>query len=379
MKICHIISGLNTGGAEMMLYNLLSTKNLQPFEHTVVSLKDEGTVAEYIKRLGVPVICMGMSPGRPSPKGGRRLLRLIRNLKPDIIQGWMYEGNFAAFLVWMMASRKSKLLWNIRFSLHEFNKMERLRRILIRLESFLSSFPLHILYNSRISMGQHEKRGFSSKRSVFLPNGINCDRFKPDDKARIKLRSLLKLDFNTFLIGRMARYHSMKDYENLILAAKKILSQFPHVHFVLTGRGVVQSNSSLFTKIQDTGFQERFHIMGDRRDIPEIMAGLDVHVSSSCSESFPNVVGEAMACGVPSVVTDVGDSREIVGGTGIVVPPKDFEALAQGLVSLIKMDTSERSKMGEAARERIVTFYSLPSMAKHYEKLYLGLLTRSAK
>lgn len=370
MKICHIISGLNTGGAELMLYNLLTTKDLQSFDHTVVSLKDEGTIAEYIKKLGVPVFCLGMSPRKPTPKGGKHIIKLIKNLKPDIIQGWMYEGNFAAFFVWIMASRKSKLLWNIRFSLHEFNKMERSRRMLIRLESLLSPFPLLILYNSRVSLEQHEKRGFSSKRSVFLPNGINSDRFKPDDDARRKLRSSLKLDFNTFLIGRIARYHPMKDYPNLILAAKKIISKFPSVHFVLSGRGVVESNTRLDTMIKDKGIKNKFHLLGDRGDIPEIMAGLDVHVSSSCSESFPNVVAEAMACSVPSVVTDVGDSSEIVGGTGIVVSPKNHEALAHGLETFIKMDRAERSLRGKAARERIVSQFSLTSIAKQYESLY---------
>lgn len=375
MKICHIISGLNTGGAELILYNLLSTNNLQHFDHTVVSLKDEGTVAEYIKKLNVPVFCLGMSPGRPTLKGGRDLIKLIRNLKPDIIQGWMYEGNFAAFIVWIMSLHKSKMLWNIRFSLHEFNKLEWSRRMLIRLESLLSPFPLHILYNSKVSMDQHEKRGFSSKRSVFLPNGINCDRFKPNSGARLKLRSLLKLNLDTFLIGRIARYHPMKDYKNLVLAAEKIMSQFPHVHFILAGRGVIQSNAGLMSKIRDTGFPEKFHIMGDRNDISEIMAGLDVHVSSSCSESFPNVVGEAMACGVPSVVTDVGDSHEIVGETGLVVPPKNPTALAHAMESLIKMDMTDRIKMGKAARERIVSCYSLALAAKQYEQFYRDLLS----
>lgn len=376
LKICHIISGLNTGGAEMMLYKLLSTKSLKHFDHVVVSLKDEGTMAKHIKELGVPVFCLGMSPRKPTPIGGWRLIKLIRNLKPDIIQGWMYEGNFAAFLVWIMVSRKRKLLWSIRFSLHELEKVDWLTRLLIRLESKLSSIPTRILFNSKISLKQHEKIGFSSKRSLHLPNGFDCDRFKPDDETRRKLRSSLKLDSNTFLIGRIARYHPMKDYPNLILAAKKIISKFPSVHFVLSGRGVVPSNTSLLTMIKNTGFTEKFHLLSDRGDIPEIMAGLDIHVSSSCSESFPNVVGEAMCCSVPSVVTDVGDCREIVGETGIVVPPKDHEALANGLETYIKMNSTERSMIGKAARDRIASRFSLTSISKQYEALYRDLSRR---
>ncbi len=370
MIICHIISGLNTGGAEMMLYKLLSTKSLKHFDHVVVSLKDEGTIAEDIKELGVPVFCLGMSPRKPTPKGGWRLIKLIRNLKPDIIQGWMYEGNFAALLARILVSRKRNLVWSIRFSLNELEKMDWLTRLLIRLESKLSPIPTRILFNSKISKKQHEKFGFSSKRSLHLPNGFDCDRFKPDDNARRKLRSSLKLDFNTFLIGRIARYHPMKDYPNLILAAKKIISKFPSVHFVLSGRGVVESNPRLVTMIKDKGITEKFHLLGDRGDIPEIMAGLDVHVSSSYSESFPNVIGEAMCCSVPSVVTDVGDCQEIIGETGIVVPPQDHEALSKGLEIFIKMDRTERSLKGKAARERIVSQFSLTSIAKQYETLY---------
>lgn len=374
MKICHIITGLETGGAEMMLYKLLSTDNLKHFDHVVLSLKDEGTMAEYIKNLGVPVFCLGMSPGKPTPTGGWRLIKLIRQLKPDIIQGWLYEGNFSALLAWILVSRKSKVIWSIRFSLHELKKVDGLTRGLIRLEAKLSTFPIRILYNSRTSMEQHEKLGFSSNRSLFLPNGIDCDQFKPDANARFKLRSSLELDFNTFLIGRIARYHLIKDYANFIMAAKKIVFKFSNVHFVLSGRGVVQSNTSLAAMIQDKGIVEKFHFLGDRRDIPEIMAALDVHVSSSCSEAFPNVIGEAMACCVPSVVTDVGDCREIVGKTGIVVPPRDHEALANGLETLIKMDSTKRSVMGKAARERILSHFSLPSVAKRYEALYQELL-----
>ena len=157
MKICHIISGLNTGGAEMMLYKLLSTKSLRHFDHVVVSLKNEGTMAEHITELGVPVFCLGMSPRKPTPIGGWRLIKLIRNLKPDIIQGWMYEGNCAALLTWIISVRKSKLLWSIRFSLNELKKMDWLTRLLIRLESNLSPIPTRILFNSKISKKQHEK------------------------------------------------------------------------------------------------------------------------------------------------------------------------------------------------------------------------------
>ena len=375
LKICHIISGLNTGGAEMMLYKLLSTKRLKHFDHVVVSLKDEGTMAEDIKELGVPIFCLGMSPRRPTPIGGWRLIKLIKNLKPDIIQGWMYEGNFAALLAWIMVSRKSKLLWSIRASLYELDKMGWLSRLLISLESKLSPIPTSILYNSKISLKQHEKIGFSSKRSLHLPNGFDCERFKPDDEARRKLPSSLKLDFNTFLIGRIARYHPMKDYANFILAAKETICKFPNVHFVLSGRGVVPSNIGLVTMIEDTGFTEKFHILGDRRDIHEITASLDVHVSSSSwGEAFPNVVGEAMSCCVLNVVTDIGDSREIVGETGIVVPPKDHEALAKGLETYIKMNSTERFIIGKAARDRIVSRFSLTSIAKQYEALYKQLL-----
>lgn len=374
LKICHIISGLNTGGAEMVLYKLLSTKSLKHFDHVIVSLKDEGTIGEYIKELGVPVFCLGMSPGRPTPKGGWRLIKLIRKLKPDIIQGWMYEGNFAAFLACIIVPQKSKLLWSIHSSLHELKKATWLTRILIRWESKLSFFPAFIHFSSRISKEQHEKFGFSSKRSLYIPNGVDCDQFKPDVNAHFKLCSSLNIDSDAFLIGRIARFHAAKDYPSLILAAEKILCRFPHVHFVLSGRQVVQSNSYLVTMIQDTGFGENFHLLGDRRDILEIMAGLDVHVSSSRTEAFPLVIGETMACGVPNVVTDVGDCREIVGKTGIVVPPKDHEALANGLETYIKMSSKERFMIGKAARNRIVSQFSLTSIAKQYEALYRQFL-----
>lgn len=373
-KIVHIITGLSTGGAEMMLYKLLSVTDRNFFNPTVISLTDCGPIGSRIKALGVPVYSMEISKNLLLPIRLCRFIKLVSKLKPNLIQGWMYHANLAALFASWFITRKVPFIWNIRHTPYKLKDEKRLTAFLIHLSAILSSRPTMILYNSHISACRHKLLGFSDKHQLVIPNGFDCNYFKPSKDARLKLRNFLGLNHKTFLIGLIARYHPMKDHMTFIQAARRLVTQYPDVHFILAGRGVDEVNSVLIKMIQEVNLMRNIHLLGECSNMPEITAALDISTNTSWSESFPNVVGESMACSVPCVVTDIGDSALIVGDTGIVIPIKNIDELVKAWVKLKKMGSIGRKQLGQKARERIVNNFSLSKIINSYEKTYREVL-----
>ena len=377
LRIAHIITGLERGGAGMMLLKLLNACDRSKLSPAVITLMDKGTLGKQIENLGIEVEEVRMSRGRLTPASFVRLHRLYGKLSPDLIQGWMYHGNAAALIGRYALRPRVPIVWNIRHTLYDLKKEKPLTRWLIRFGSRTSGYPERIIYNSRIGAEQHEAIGYQPERRVVIPNGFDASMFKPVGEASQCLRSRLGLPPDTLVIGMVARYHPMKDHTNLIRAAVSLTNQLPDVHFLLIGREVDPNNATIKRQIEQVRMTDRFHLLGERTDMPELTAGLDVAtLTSAWGEGFPNVIGEAMACGVPCVVTDVGDAGDIVGETGVVVPPNDPDALAAGWKRILTMDLPERVSLGRMARKRIEDHYSLDRISERYENLYLELIGR---
>jgi len=371
MKILHIISGLPIGGAEMMLYKLLSVIDRDIFEPVVISLTDYGSLGNNIKNLNIPVYKMEMNAGFPNPYKVWGFIKLIRKINPELIQGWMYHGNLAALLAKWVLFNHVPLLWNIRHTPGDLKKEKRTTARVIRLGARLSAQPDRIIYNSKVSAQKHESMGYSDKHKNIIPNGFNCEQFKPFDNAKSKLCHSLDLKEDTLLIGLVARYHIMKDHVSFLHSAGKLNKTYPEIHFVLVGQGVDKNNHLLIKLIEDLKIRKNVHLLGKRMDIDKITAGLDVACSSSSwGESFSNAIGEAMACGVPCVVTDVGDSAWIVGDTGIVIKPRDEKALTKAWIELIELGPEGRARLGRSARQRVIEYFSINIVVKQYEDLY---------
>ena len=378
MKTVHIITGLTTGGAERALYNLLQGGLSTEFDSHVISLNDAGTMGAQIEALGVPLTTLGMKAGRPSVAGVLTLRRVIRNLQPDLIQGWMHHGNLAAILARFFCSKKVPVVWNVRQSLYQMKNEKVLNRQVIRLNRFFSRSVASLLYNSQLSRTQHEDFGFASDKGLVIPNGINCQQFSFSIASRQGIRSELSIPEEVMVVGHVARFHPMKDHAVFLQAAKMILGDYPDAHFILSGRDIQLDNVELKRHIPGA-LQNRVHLLGERGDIADLMSAMDILCSSSrWGEAFPNVLGEAMAVGIPCVATDVGDSALIIGDCGVVVPPEDKVALAAGIESLLAMPGSERRALGENARRRIEDKFILNVIVKRYISLYRKL-SRSAR
>jgi len=360
-----------TGGAEMMLYKLFSAMDRDDFPSIVISLRDKGTIGARIEALGVPVYTLGCSPGRFGISALWRLRGVLSRNKISLVQAWMYHANIAATATCLFGRYSCPVIWNIRQSLDDSLPTKSGTAMVIRIGAILSKLPARIVYNSKVSAGQHRARGYASERAVIIGNGFDCTVFTPDAGAKGRLRKELGLSTDTLLIGMVARYHPMKDHSNFLRAAAILSRTFPQAHYVLVGHGVSWSNLELELQIKAAGLGGQVHLLGERDDIASITAGLDIAgLSSAGCEGFPNAVGEAMACGVPCVVTDVGDSASVVGDAAMIVAPRDSIALAAAWARLIEVGADERLRLGASARLRIVENFDLPRIASAYGDLY---------
>ncbi|MDZ8184587.1 MAG: glycosyltransferase [Nostoc sp. ChiSLP02] len=376
MKILYIITGLPTGGAEMMLYKLLSQINRKRFEPIVVSLMDRGTLGDRIEALGIPVHTIGMHRGIPTPVHIWRLLRLVSQLQPDAIQGWMYHGNLAALFASFFNGLKIPVFWSIHYSIDSLKSDKKMTVAIIKFGAYISHIPKQVLFVSQNSKLQHEALGYSSHNSSIIPNGFDTFLFSPSLTERIDVRSELNLPEESLLIGLICRYHPMKDHANFMQAAALLLKEYPNINFVAIGQGVDRDNPTLSQQIKELGIGDRISLLGERKDIPRLIASLDIFTSASAyGEAFPLVVGEAMSCGIPCVVTDVGDSAWIVGNTGKVVPPRNPKMLAAAWKELIALGNEGRNILGKAARGRIIEDFSLNSVVAKYELVYEKILS----
>jgi glycosyltransferase involved in cell wall biosynthesis len=382
MRVMHVITGLSTGGAETMLLKLLSAAS-GGMEHVVVSLGDEGTIGPRIAALGIPVHCLELKRNAPNPFRALSIVQLARRIDPQLIQGWMYHGNLMASLAALvfrksalhsMARQKPPVLWNIRQTVYDLRRERWLTAKLIRQGARFSSGPAAIIYNSQTSAGQHESLGYRAEKRVIIPNGFDCQVLRPDEAARKAVRAELGITDDTVLVGLVARYHPMKDHIGFLKAAALVVQSHPQTMFVLAGAGVSSRQPELAEAIQQNKLGDRVILPGERSDIPGLNNAFDIGCSASAwGEGFSNSIGEAMACGVPCAVTDVGDSTYIVADSGFVAPPRAPEALANAIGRLVEIGRSGRQQLGAKARQRIETEFSLSSIVQNYENLYLAI------
>ncbi|EFK10926.1 glycosyltransferase, group 1 family protein [delta proteobacterium NaphS2] len=371
IRVMHVITDLDIGGAEVMLAKLIGATDLSRFNLSVLSLKRKGVVAGQIERLGIPIFELNLNRPFSSPRAILKFREVLSRQTPEVIQGWMYHGNLAASVLHFLNPDDLPVIWNIRHSLNHLHQEKSSMRLLIRAGAFYSKRPAAIIYNAHISLNQHEAVGYFPENAHVIPNGFDLQRFRSDPETRQKMRSQLGVPEDGILIGLIARYNPMKDHANFLRAASLMAEKRANVRFLLIGRNVDNPSSDLTGIIDALGLTDKVIRLGERSDVVPFYAALDMaSLSSAYGEGFPNFIGEAMACRVPCVVTDVGDCRRLVGDTGIIVPVKDPAALKKGWEKLIDMGSVARYNLGLAARKRIHEKFAISKIAGQYESLY---------
>lgn len=376
--IVHLISGLTSGGAETMLFRLLSGIDRRRFRSVVVSLTPGGALADQIQELGIPVHNLGMRRGQPTFRALRDLVQLLRHRRPQLLQTWLYHADLLGTLAAPLA-RVPLLAWNIRSSDMDLSHYRRLSRLTRAACARLSARPQVVIVNSETGRRYHQQLGYHPREWAYIPNGINLDEFAPNPTHRAAVRAELGLAPETPLIGLIARRDPMKDHATFFQAAALLSTTRPDANFLLAGRGITPSDPTLARLLAATGLTDRAHLLGERRDIPRLTAALDLATTSSAyGEGFPNVIGEAMACAVPCAATAVGDSARLIGDTGPIVPPRDPAALATAWSTLLALPPLAHTALGHRARQRIIDNYSLDTIIHRYEHLYARLLATTS-
>lgn len=377
MRIVFIITGLSTGGAEMMLLKVLERLDRQRFTPHVISLTTLGELAPRIAALGIPVQALGLMPGLPSPLGFFRLVQILKRLNPDVVHTWMYHADLLGGLAARLAG-VSAIGWCIRNSNLDKDKTRFSTRVVVGLSASISKWvPTRILSCSEKARHVHVACGYAAEKMVVVPNGFDLTRFKPDGDARRSVRIELGIDVDAPLVGLIGRFDPQKNHAGFFEAAGVLHRHMPQVHFVLAGQGIDTGNAALMQAITQAGVLANTHLLGLRDNMPKLMVALDVLASSSYGEAFPNVLGEAMACGVPCVVTDVGDSAFIVGDAGRVVASGDMTGLATALEELIALSPSEKAALDERARERVAEHFEIGEVVRRYADFYESLLANT--
>jgi glycosyltransferase involved in cell wall biosynthesis len=374
IKLVFVITALGTGGAEMMLYKLLTRINRDRYSPSVISLIDGGVFIGRFHDLDIPVKTLGMKPGVYNPIILLKLRQMLQEIQPDIIQGWMYHANLAAQLANFLALGKAPVFWSIHHSVDSLKAEKLPLATTIKLTALLSSKVEKVIFSAEKGQKQHIQLGYDPTNGDAIGDNFDLAKYKPASNPQFNLRSSLGLPEDSILIGSVARYHPMKDHANLIEGAAILIANDPKVHFILVGPNVDQQNPALSGQIGKLGIADQVHLLGERQDIPDVMTSFDIFTTSSAyGESFPNVLGEAMSCQIPCVATDIGDSRTVIGETGMVVPPKDPQALADAWQKLIILGQEGRQDLGKQARQRIQDNFNLDgdnSFVRQYENLY---------
>jgi len=377
MKILHIITGLGDGGAELTLFKICKYDKVN--KHLVISLKDQGKYFLLLRKLGVKVYSLKMNFF--SIYKFFFLIKMIRSLKPDIVQTWLVHSDFLGGIAARLAGIRN-IIWNVRYSDIEIGKSKLTTVIIIRILSKLSYIiPQFIIIVSKKAKKIYEKIGYDKKKLKFIPNGYDLSILKVNKIQKKYFRKKFNIKKQIPIIGSVARYDPQKDHLNLLNALSLIQSKNIDFFCILVGSNINQNNIDLVSQIKKLRLFDRVKLLDKNNNISEVMNGLDIHVlSSSYGEGFPNVIAESMACGTPCIATDVGDSAVIVGKTGWVVPPKNPNKLSKAIKNAFdEIGTSKWNKKCIKARLTIKEKFSINKMLNSYNKEWTKVYKQNKK
>ncbi len=373
-KICHIITDLDVGGAEYMLKRLLEhqIKDLDSF--VVISLTGLGKIGEQLRNQGVAVYTLNMSGKLAFPFAFWRLRKLLRQLKPELVQTWMYHADLLGGLAAYSCGIR-RIVWGIHCSRLPIGRP--LTKIVMMCCAKMSTWlPTRILCVAEAAKQNHIKYGYSSGKMLVIPNGFSAAILT---KTAGQLKPLLTpygITPDNFVVGCVGRFHPDKGQDILLQTIKQVAQQVPRVKFVLAGRECDAGNDELIELVRRFDVSDQIVLLGERDDIPYLLPEFDLFCMPSRSEAFPVALGEAILAGVPCVATNVGDAMELGGDEVVYVEPSNVDALAAAIVNLSQQSSEELAKKSLLGRQRIQALFSIENVSQRYNAVYLDLLSR---
>ncbi|ELS03858.1 glycosyltransferase [Xenococcus sp. PCC 7305] len=380
-KLVFLISDLTYGGAQRQLLALAKAIDKEIFEVYVLHYYPDGPLEQDLKDAEVILSCI-TKKGRWDLIGFYwRLLRYLQRINPDILHSYLSIPNLFSIFFKPFLPR-TKIIWGIRDSNPldtnnlDNNNKDWLGFSLALLENFMSQFPDLIVANSHAGKKYRLSQGFPADKTIVIPNGIDTKRFQPDPVGRTKVREEWGLSPETIAIGIIGRVNPKKDHPNFLRAAAMLAGERKNLRFFCIGadEGGAEYQQAMYRLGEELGLGDQLVWTGGRSDIPAVCEALDIVVSASAhGEGFGNVIGEAMACNTPCVVTDVGDSAWIVGDFGKVVPAQNSPALAKAIEELIVANGNNKPNI----RQQIVDRFSINQLALASKEAFLKVLETS--
>lgn len=373
MKITHVIIGLTASGAELMLYRLVENLNgKENMQHSVISLTTLGPVGKRLQDAGIEVMALGMSGPLSLPSIFFKLKREIKKQKPDIIQTWMYHADLLGGLA-AKSLGVDNIIWGIRTTDVTLGR-SKATIVLRKLCALLShSVPKLIVCAAEAGRKVHVQVGYDSRKMIVIPNGFELNKLKATPQQRKLLRDGCGFVDNELVIGSVGRFDSIKNQKLFIEVAALVVAKHANARFLMVGRDNTWDNIQLVNWIERYNLESKFVLLGERSDVPVCLAIMDVFCLHSKTEGFPNVLGEAMAMGLPCVATNVGDAKVIQGNTGKTVG-LNAVSISNGINELLNLDKPSLVEVGEQAREQLRNNYSLPKIIRQYSNIYKSLI-----
>jgi len=375
-RILHVITGLAVGGAEMALYRLILEFRGSEYSHTVIVLTPGGGLYRRFVESGIKLIVLDV---RRSPVSDMlRLYRLMRTLQPDIVQTWLYHADFLGGLAARVAGIRN-VIWGVRTTDVDGGCSRATAFVRHACASLSRWIPHTIVCVAEAARRSHSLVGYDTGRMVVVGNGFDLSVLTSDQSQRGQLRAQCGFDKDDVVVGTLGRFNLDKDHANFVQAAGQLARRHPRLRFLMVGENLDARNAVLMGWIEATGHADRFVLLGERSDVAVCLAAMDIFCLSSRTEAFPNVVGEAMAMGLPCVSTDVGDVGVLMADTGVLVPKADPAALAQGVAGLMALGPAYREQMGQKAQERIRATFTMACVRKRFEGIYENVIAKGTR
>jgi len=371
--ILHVITGLAVGGAETALYRLILEFRGSDYSHTVIVLTPGGGMYARFVEAGIRLIVLDVK--RSPIRHFVQLYRLVRTLRPDIVQTWLYHADFLGGLAARIAGNRN-VIWGVRTTDVD-GGCARATSVVRQLCASLSRWVPHtIVCVAEAARRSHSLVGYDAARMVVVGNGFDLSVLTSNRSQRKRLRRQCGFDADDIVLGTLGRFNLDKDHANFVAAAGRLAERHERLRFLMVGKNLDADNADLMRWIDATGHAKHFVLLGERADVAACLAAMDIFCLSSRTEAFPNAVGEAMAMGLPCVATDVGDVAVLMADTGVLVPKADPEALAQGVTGLMALEPDDREQMGQRARERIRAMFNMTSVRERFERIYDNVIAR---
>jgi len=381
MKIVHIINSLKKGGAEGNLYRLCKIqkkKYKNKIDIIIITLIDSGYYEYELKKKGIKILSLRINEKNKIfdfIKKITKLRKYIKKINPDIIQSWMYHSNFLTMFI--PKKYHNKIFWNIRHSELNLKISKKMTIFLSIICGLFSRFvPKKIIYCSEKSIKFHENNQYYCKKKTrLIDNGYSDKTYYPSNNLRSNFRKKNKIKKTDIILGYAGRYAKQKNIESLLNAFSKIVKNYSNVHLYMVGKEINLQNKELINIMSGLNIKDKMVLLNEQKNLLEFYNGIDLLVLTSHSESFPNVIAEAMLCSTPVLASNAGCSKKIIDKYGFVLNKNDYLSITKGLkrsINILENKKGNWKSLKKNVRSQIKNKFSIEKMAHNYSENWIS-------